>query len=943
MAQGIEAVAAVAVEACVPAARRGVVRRTLLGALDRVLDTGTAVVVGPRGSGKTTLLAQWAGRCALPVVWARCSRMGITVGSGSQAVTLTPTEVGDAVLRRRGPTLLVLDDVHELLAAGAATELEHLLLASAPAVHVLMGTRRQPTFTLARSEIAPPVVVAGPDLRMRTWEVDRLFQEVYQHPLTPDDVETLTHETEGWAAAVHLFHRATDGLLPADRRRAVRSMRTDTHYARDYIVSEVLAELDRPLVELLHWGSVFDELTAARCAAVTPATTDPPQAQPAATLLRELECTWSLATTDDGVHYRLPRVLHQHLRTAHTERLGAAAQTWHDRARVVLDGEQERPEDRPRPAAPSGATWITPTDASGVAPEADAWLGLLRVAVRRDPAAQVAPSRRLGGTAGLLAEGLCLLLAGRQRDAAAPLRRAAEDPDGPLALVLCAALADAALTVGRPDTMLRTIDRVQAEADRQGLTWLARLAHGLVVGFDGTADARARARAFAADRRAADDPWGAALVLMWSALTGLSLGACEPDVWDDLTRDWQALDAPVPAAWARACHALTAAAQQLPEARRDARGAEAVARAAGAPGAVAYAYAALAATDPEGGAELAALATATGRETGVDMRPCRAVLSARRAGDDAGTVLPAPRAGESADLVTSRSPAGAPRGSARLRPIDSAPELQVRCLGEFRLLIDGSPVDLSGVRPRARSALRMLAMHAGRPVHREQLAEALWSELDPRAALHNLHVSISAVRRALEPQVPTRASRLVVRDGEAYTLVLRPGSWSDVDELERLLRGAGRRRAAGDGGAAADDLRRALDLYRGDLLPEDGPAEWVVGPRERLRSMVADAAADLAQLELDRGRPEEAVQAAARSIELDECRDHAWRLLVAAYTDAGDAAAAYRATRGYRAMLGTLGIPSPVALRPAGLSDVRGTRPLRSPRTSPALRGTSSR
>ena len=122
---------------------------------------------------------------------------------------------------------------------------------------------------------------------------------------------------------------------------------------------------------------------------------------------------------------------------------------------------------------------------------------------------------------------------------------------------------------------------------------------------------------------------------------------------------------------------------------------------------------------------------------------------------------------------------------------DRAPELDVRCLGEFRVAVDGSTVDLSGVRPRARSALRMLALHAGRPVHREQLAEALWSELDPRAAMHNLHVSISAVRRALEPQVPTRSSRLVVRDGEAYTLVLRPGSRCDVDELERAVRGLG--------------------------------------------------------------------------------------------------------------------------------------------------------
>jgi DNA-binding SARP family transcriptional activator len=289
-----------------------------------------------------------------------------------------------------------------------------------------------------------------------------------------------------------------------------------------------------------------------------------------------------------------------------------------------------------------------------------------------------------------------------------------------------------------------------------------------------------------------------------------------------------------------------------------------------------------------------------------------------------------------------------PAASTPVRPLvvpapklgaDRAPELYVRCLGEFRVAVDGSPVDLSGVRPRARSALRMLALNAGRPVHREQLAEALWAELDPRAAMHNLHVSISAVRRALEPEVPTRSSRLVVRDGEAYTLVLRPGSRCDVDELARAVRGSARGRAAGDDEAAALELARVLDLYEGDLLPEDGPAEWVVGPRARLRLMVADAAADLAQLELDRGRPEQAIAAAARSIELDECRDRAWRLLVEAYTESGDAAAAHQATSGYRAMLDALGVPD-VALE--DLTAGRGTRPRRSPRTSAVSPGTWS-
>jgi len=955
MTQKVEPAVGAPVASGAPTARRTVVRRGLLGALDSSLDTGTCLVVGPRGSGKTTLLAQWSGSCRLPVVWARCSRAGITLRSGARPTTMSPGDLGRILLACRVPTILVLDDAHELVDAGASGALELLLLTSPSHVHIVLGSRSQPTFTLARSEFGPPVVLTGADLRMRTWEVDRLFRDVYEHPLTPDDVETLTHETEGWAAALHLFQRATDGLLPADRRRAVRSMRADTRYARDYLVGEVLALLDRPLVELLHRSSVFEELTADRCDALTVATDGAAPITPAALLLHELERAWSLVSTEDGVHFRLPRVLHAHLRAAHLERLGPEAPSWHDVAQAILADEQP-PIDLAQPMI-SGASWAALDNGIRPAPPGQEWLGILRAALRRDPVAQLPAARRLGGAAGDLTEGLCLLLAGRQREAAAPLRRAAADPDGGRLLVLAASLAESALTVSRPGHALTTIDRVHAEADRHGLTWLARLTHGLVVGFDGTRGARAMARAFAADRQDDHDPWGSALVLTWSALTGLSLGVSEPDAWEELVRRWQALDAAVPAAWARACYALAAAAQQLPDAWHEARVAESVARVAGVPGALAYAYAALAAADPDGGAELAALAAASAREVGVDMRPCRAVgLGGRAHPGRRAAIEPGQGIGDRPSTARTpvRSPVVAPpptdgdRADARSRGVDLAvPEIQVRCLGEFRMVVDGSVVDLSGVRPRARSALHVLAMSAGRPVHREQLAGALWSELDPRAALHNLHVSISAVRRALEPQVPTRASRLVVRDGEAYTLVLRPGSRCDVDELERAVRGAARHRAAGRVDGAAAELRKVLDLYGGDLLPEDGPAEWAVGPRARLRLMVADAAADLAQLELDRGSYGPAVAAAARSIELDECRDHPWRLLVAGYTHAGDAAAAHRATAGYRAMLDTLGIPTvapaPYGLAsPAGVTAGRGTRPPLSPRTSAASPGTWS-
>ena len=53
----------------------------------------------------------------------------------------------------------------------------------------------------------------------------------------------------------------------------------------------------------------------------------------------------------------------------------------------------------------------------------------------------------------------------------------------------------------------------------------------------------------------------------------------------------------------------------------------------------------------------------------------------------------------------------------------------VRCFGGFHLCTDDVEIDLRVVRPQARALLRMLALNAGSPLHRELIADILWGDL----------------------------------------------------------------------------------------------------------------------------------------------------------------------------------------------------------------------
>jgi DNA-binding SARP family transcriptional activator len=108
---------------------------------------------------------------------------------------------------------------------------------------------------------------------------------------------------------------------------------------------------------------------------------------------------------------------------------------------------------------------------------------------------------------------------------------------------------------------------------------------------------------------------------------------------------------------------------------------------------------------------------------------------------------------------------------------------------------------------------------------------------------------------------------------------------------------------------AAASLRSALDRFQGELLPEDGSAEWLAEARERCRSAGAEAAQGLAELRLERDDPAGAAQAAACGLRIDRYHDPLWRLLVRAREQAGDHVAASRARAEYARVLDELGLP----------------------------------
>jgi predicted ATPase/DNA-binding SARP family transcriptional activator len=177
--------------------------------------------------------------------------------------------------------------------------------------------------------------------------------------------------------------------------------------------------------------------------------------------------------------------------------------------------------------------------------------------------------------------------------------------------------------------------------------------------------------------------------------------------------------------------------------------------------------------------------------------------------------------------------------------------LHVALLGGFSVRVGSRAVPGSWRLRKAKTLVKLLALAGGHRAHRDVLAGVLWPGLDPAAAANNLHQVLHAARRALASDRPAPADALCLRDD---IVIL----WPDGDLIvDADVFAAAAQRALRSG--SAEDYGAALELYAGELLPEDRFADWAAPHRERLAALQEALTAGQARALLGRRRPEEAV------------------------------------------------------------------------------------
>jgi Thoeris protein ThsA, Macro domain/Bacterial transcriptional activator domain len=195
-------------------------------------------------------------------------------------------------------------------------------------------------------------------------------------------------------------------------------------------------------------------------------------------------------------------------------------------------------------------------------------------------------------------------------------------------------------------------------------------------------------------------------------------------------------------------------------------------------------------------------------------------------------------------------------------------KMRVNVLGPAQVQLDGITAKLS---PRALRVLVRLISADGEPVGVRQLRWDLWRQNDrPRNARNGrnqVQKGVSELRRVLDPQRSGAAGEVLRTERlfsgseaqSAYRLVLDAESL-DAAEFAALVREA----LHGTAASAADQLTRALSLWRGQPLPEAGDDEYAAGLVEKWRAQYLTALRELVRLHCELERFDLALPVAER-------------------------------------------------------------------------------
>src|SRR5882762_6504710 len=259
-------------------------RDRLLAALDRATLRQVTIISAPPGSGKTSLLRAWSDRASkdrrvafvtVPRDQQDARQFWLAVLEAirqtdpiadSHRQVAPPAFAGEVIVdtvvselaKVSGGVVLVIDDLHELSAADALSQLGHLLSVLPTSARVVLSSRRDPPLRFHQLRLADEVAELRASPLRFTASEPRALLAASAISLSDCGAAVLHERTEGWAAGLRLAVISLSSHPEPDR--FVDEFSGTDRAIGEYLMAEMLERQPIQVQSMLLRTSVADRL-----------------------------------------------------------------------------------------------------------------------------------------------------------------------------------------------------------------------------------------------------------------------------------------------------------------------------------------------------------------------------------------------------------------------------------------------------------------------------------------------------------------------------------------------------------------------------------------------------------------------------------------------------------------------------------------------------------
>ena len=175
----------------------------------------------------------------------------------------------------------------------------------------------------------------------------------------------------------------------------------------------------------------------------------------------------------------------------------------------------------------------------------------------------------------------------------------------------------------------------------------------------------------------------------------------------------------------------------------------------------------------------------------------------------------------------------------------------------------------------------------GERIPKEIIIDELWPEESPRVAERNFKTTLQRLRKSLEPFMHKDFGSSYIHLHDNMVSLDAELCHVDADRFLSLLKTAEEKKKKGDAKEAFPLYAEALEIYKGDFLPEEIYASWVDKKREGLRVKYIQLLGKMAGLYERRGAMKKAADCYKKAIQADPLIEESYQKLMTFYSSKG--------------------------------------------------------